>query len=206
MAVSLRASFAGVVFAGGPRLVDARAARSVLAPLDGTPVRRVGVFGRQGADEILRMADETSLHVIQLHDGATLDLVRTLRERFGGSVWGVVGIAGDTIPADLAEVADRVDAIVLDSAVGGRAGGTGVAFDWAGVAPALDRVRSRTRFVLAGGLRASNAARAVQTLRPDVVDVSSGVESALGIKDPELMRAFAASVASATAARSREER
>lgn len=206
MAVSLHASYAGVVFAGGPRLQDARGAREVFGALDGTRVQRVGVFAGQGPDEILRLADETLLHVIQLHGGASSDVVLTLRERFAGALWAAVGIEGGAIPAALSEFAalrERVDAIVLDTAVRGRSGGTGQAFDWESLAPGLRDLRMGVRIIAAGGLGPSNVARAVQVLAPDVVDVSSGVESAPGIKDPGLMRAFAAAVAAG--ARPREE-
>ena len=206
VAASLHANYAGVVFAGGPRLVDARVAREVFGALDGTPVQRVGVFAGQTPDEILRLADETALHVIQLHGGATLDVVLTLRERFGGTLWAAVGIDGAATSAALSELVElggRVDAVVLDTAVRGRSGGTGLTFDWETLAPGLRRVRRGVRIVVAGGLRPSNVVRAVLLLAPDVVDVSSGVETAPGIKDPGLMRAFAAAVAAG--ARSREE-
>jgi phosphoribosylanthranilate isomerase len=86
------------------------------------------------------------------------------------------------------------DAVVLDAAVVGQLGGTGVAIDWAALAPEMHRLRMRGRVVLAGGLRPENVARAVALATPDIVDVSSGVESAPGAKDPERMRAFARAV------------
>jgi phosphoribosylanthranilate isomerase len=82
------------------------------------------------------------------------------------------------------------DAVVLDAKVSGRLGGTGTAFDWDGVARTLDRQRVRARIVLAGGLNQDNVAQAVRIVAPDIVDVSSGVESAPGIKDHARMRAF----------------
>ena len=84
-----------------------------------------------------------------------------------------------------------VDGVVLDTAVGGRSGGTEVAFDWAASVPAVAALRDRTMVMLAGGLRPENVREAVRTLAPAAVDVSSGVEVSPGIKDHGLMRAFA---------------
>ena len=199
-AVACGATYAGVIFARGPRLLDETRALEVFAPLAGTAVRRVGVFGGQAPAEIARVADATALHVIQLHDGATLDALLMLRSGFGGELWTSLAVSGADVPIHDDLIAERIDAVVLDTAVAGRSGGTGIAFDWAAAAPAVARLRARTRVVLAGGLRPSNVRRALDVLSVDVVDVSSGVELTPGIKDPELMRAFA------HAARSREER
>ena len=85
---------------------------------------------------------------------------------------------------------------LLDSHARGERGGTGEAFDWA-QAP-QDRERP---IVLAGGLTAANVAQAIAAVRPYAVDVSSGIESAPGIKDPAKMRAFLAAVQRADLAR-----
>jgi len=82
------------------------------------------------------------------------------------------------------------DAVVLDAKIAGQLGGTGHAFDWDAIAGTLERRGERTRVVLAGGLSPENVARAVRIIAPDVVDVSSGVESAPGIKNHARMRAF----------------
>lgn len=199
VAAECGAAYAGVIFAHGPRLLDVPRARGVFAALEGTTVRRVGVFAGQSVQEIAEIASQVPLHVVQLHDGATADALLMLREAFAGEIWAVLGVSGDLLPEGGEALAELVDAVVLDTVIGGRSGGTGVAFEWARVAPAVAAVRARTRLVLAGGLRPENVARAVTVLSPDVVDVSSGVESAPGIKDPDRMRAFAA------AARSCEE-
>lgn len=199
-AAACGAAYVGVIFARGPRLLDTTRAVEVLAPLAGTDVRRVGVFGGQSPDAIARIADATTLHVIQLHDGATPDALLLLRKRFRGPIWTSIAVSGAVFDVQDDPIVDRADAVVLDTAHAGRSGGTGVAFDWAAAAPAVAQLRARTRVVLAGGLRPSNVERALDVLTVDVVDVSSGVESAPGIKDPELMRAFAQMV------RSREER
>ncbi len=97
-------------------------------------------------------------------------------------------------PEDLRAAADYpADAFLLDSPpLGGRMGGTGRSFDWT-LANALPW--ERRRVVLAGGLTAENLAKAVAAVRPAMVDVSSGVESAPGIKDAARLRNFLAAAA-----------
>ena len=80
--------------------------------------------------------------------------------------------------------------LFLDSFVDGSLGGSGVAFAWDEMATKIQSLRVGKRVVLAGGLRPDNVARAIAAISPDVVDVSSGVESAPGIKDHDRMRLF----------------
>jgi phosphoribosylanthranilate isomerase len=84
--------------------------------------------------------------------------------------------------------------------VGGRTGGSGRAFDWAAARGAIDALRPRARIALAGGLGPHNVVAAIQSLAPDIVDVSSGVETTPGVKDHEMMTAFAAAVRAAVPA------
>jgi phosphoribosylanthranilate isomerase len=99
---------------------------------------------------------------------------------------------------DLLEYARRfacARALLLDTYVrGGAHGGTGLAFDWSAVPRTLP-----LPIVLSGGLHASNVAEAVRALRPWAVDVSSGVEAAKGVKDPQRIRDFIAGVRDADA-------
>jgi phosphoribosylanthranilate isomerase len=198
-AAALGAAYVGVIFAGGPRRLDAAQARVVLdAAMTGAPSRaprRVGVFGAQSADEILSLAAAARLDVLQLHGASDAALVRDVRNRFAGEIWRVVRVAPDAEPASLARVADGVDAVLVDALVDGALGGTGVAVDWNRLAQLLERAGRPARLVLAGGLRPENVAQAIGLVAPDVVDVSSGVESSPGIKDQLRMRAFADSAA-----------
>ena len=201
VAVALAADYAGVIFAGGPRHLEPSRARDVLSATVGSKTRRVGVVASQTVDELLEIARVVPLDVLQLSYGAAREHRIGLRAAFAGQLWAVAHVADVRDVERAADwFADGIDAVVLDAAVAGKLGGTGVALDWASVGPAVQRLRSHGRVVLAGGLRPSNVASALGMVQVDIVDVSSGVESAPGIKDPEQMRAFA------TAVRALEER
>ena len=193
-AVDSGASYLGVIFAGGPRRIDAVRAREVLG---GAPsrVKRVGVFGTQPVDEIARTAEAAGLDVVQLHADPDPALVERVRARTGRMVWGVLRIAGSALPAGAAELFDAADAVVIDARVDGALGGTGTRVDWLGVREALAGARGDRPLVLAGGLDAEVVGEAIAVLAPRIVDVSSGVERAPGIKDHARMRAFMAAVA-----------
>lgn len=191
----LGAAYLGVIFAGGPRLVTAERAANVL---DGcrTAARRVGVFGRATPEEVGRIAREARLDVVQLHADPTPADIAAVRGETAARVWAVVRVT-DTLPAAIDDLFAGADAVLVDARVAGSLGGNGVAVEWDALRPQLAARRGRGRVILAGGLAPENVGRAVKALRPDVVDVSSGVESAPGIKDHARMRAFAAAVAGA---------
>ena len=192
-AVSLGAEYVGVIFADSPRKVDPAQAASILTKARGK-AKTVGVFGPASIETVSSVAGDISLDVVQLHGDPSPGVVERLRPFFGGEVWAVLRIAGTTLPEDATALLNVADAVVLDAKVAGQLGGTGTSFDWDSVAKTLDRQRVRARIVLAGGLNPENVARAVSIVAPDVVDVSSGVESAPGIKDHARMRAFSDAV------------
>jgi phosphoribosylanthranilate isomerase len=127
---------------------------------------------------------------VQLHADPSADDVKSIRAKFRGEVWAAIRIAGTHIPAYAELLFEKADAIVLDARGGTRLGGTGQALPWNDLAVDLARDRGSCAVVLAGGLSPYNVVGAIRTLAPDIVDVSSGVESAPGIKDPWLMRSF----------------
>jgi phosphoribosylanthranilate isomerase len=192
-ALSLGAAYIGVIFAESPRRISTRGGAE-LARLARGRARIVGVFGSVPTHEIAAVAREVGLDVVQLHGDPSAAAVAAMRDRFGGEVWGALRVAGGELPAGGVELLDAADAVVLDTKVAGRLGGTGVAFDWGAVGARLAGARFRSRIVLAGGLTAENVAAGVAALAPAVVDVSSGVEVAPGIKDHARMHAFANAV------------
>lgn len=188
---ALGAAYLGVIFAGGPRRRTAAEARALFDGVaNAGPVRRVGVFGDQSAADIAAIAAEAGLQVVQLHGASGPALVESLRPSFRGEIWRVVRVRGAAHPEALREAAAGVEGLVLDAHVDGQLGGTGVTLDWSALAAALAAAARPARLILAGGLTPANVGEAVRLVSPDVVDVSSGVESAPGIKDHERMRAF----------------
>jgi phosphoribosylanthranilate isomerase len=185
-AAAAGASYLGVVFAGGPRVVTPDQAARVRAAGAGVPV--LGVFGDQPAPEILRVARRAGLAGAQLHGNSPREDARRLRGE-GLLVWRVVRIA---LPADLHLLEDAVhdaDAVLVEPRVAHASGGTGTSLDLAVAREARVRLGAR-RMVLAGGLTPETVGTAAALVRPEVVDVSSGVERLPGIKDPVRIAAF----------------
>ena len=192
-AASLGAEYVGVIFADSPRKLDPAQAARVLATVRGN-AKTVGVFGPATIETIATVAADVALDAVQLHGDPGPGMVERLRPFFGGEVWAVIRVAGATLPDNATALLNVADAVVLDAKVAGQLGGTGASFDWDSIAKTLERQRIRARIVLAGGLNPENVANAVSIVAPDIVDVSSGVESAPGIKDHARMRAFSDAV------------
>jgi phosphoribosylanthranilate isomerase len=183
------AGYLGVVFAEGPRTVSEAGAREVVAAASGVPV--LGVFATQSPDQILRITGACGILGAQLHgDYSPADAARLRRE--GLEVWRVVRIGA---PADLDSVegaGDEADAVLVEPLVAHLRGGAGIPL---GLALACEaRRRLVGRMVLAGGLGPENVGAALVQVRPEVVDVSSGVESRPGVKDPQQITRFAEAV------------
>jgi phosphoribosylanthranilate isomerase len=188
------ASYLGVIFAGGPRQRLPQQARDTLA---GRRARKVGVFADQAPGEIADIAREVGLDVIQLHAESQAERVHAVRAATGLEVWAVLRTSDGTLPDDAEVLADEADALVVDALVPGKLGGSGVAIPWLLLGESLDAMERGHRIVLAGGLTPDNVAYAIDYVSPMVVDVSSGVESAPGIKDHERIRAFIAAARAA---------
>jgi phosphoribosylanthranilate isomerase len=127
--------------------------------------------------------------ILQLHGQETVARLRDIRQKFGLQIMKVIAVetAADLAPLPgYAAVADRIlfDARAPKDAT--RPGGLGAVFDW----HVLENLDLKLPFMVSGGLNAGNVAEAVRVTRAAGVDVSSGVERAPGIKDPELIRAF----------------
>lgn len=188
------ANYLGVVRAGGPRLVSAAQGFHVFGRrLQAHRAARVAVFGDQPEHEVLSDAETMDLDVLQMHSPRSESALERLARESGRIVWPVVRVAGVTLPDNAAALAAVSSVLVLDAHVVGHLGGTGVALDWSGLVDGVARLREQVpdvAIVLAGGLRPSNVDSAIRLLSPQVVDVSSGVETVPGVKDPALVQQF----------------
>ncbi len=174
-----------VFFDRSPRCVGAAQAAALSSRLAGGPLR-VGLFVDPTDDAIAGVLDALPLDALQLY--APAPRVDEIRERFGIPVWRSVGVSA---PADLPPGTGRASRLVIEAkppAGADRPGGNAVAVDWgmlSGYAPACE-------WMLAGGLTAANVRQAIAQSGAASVDVSSGVESAPGVKAPALIGAFVA--------------
>jgi phosphoribosylanthranilate isomerase len=180
----------GFVFhAPSPRNVAPDTAREIIARLPPF-VTTVGLFVDREPAEVERVTAEVPLDLLQFHGDEAPELCTRFRRPYFKAVRMRAGV-------DLLEYARRFGdarALLLDAYVSGTHGGTGTRFDWRLVPPSLP-----LPIVLSGGLTAENVGEAVRALRPWAVDVSSGVEAAPGIKDPQRVRDFIAGVRRADA-------
>jgi phosphoribosylanthranilate isomerase len=171
-------------WADSPRRVDQATATAI-----STAVRRrivvVGVFVNPTLEELVRAAEDESLAMLQLHGDEGPDFCREAARRTGCKVIKALRVrsAADIQTAE----AFRTDFHLFDAHRKGRPGGTGESFDW----ELLSGRRSQVPMILAGGLRPDNVAEAISVASPYAVDVASGIEASPGVKDHELMAAFA---------------
>lgn len=174
-----------VFFPPSPRAVTPHEAARLSAHRPGGP-RRVGLFVDPTDAAIAQTLAALPLDVLQVH--ASFGRAVELRSRFGLPVWYAANIGSS---ADLPASALGVDGLLLDakSPVGSTLpGGNGGVFDWS----LLRGWTAPAPWLLAGGLTPSNVAEAIIISGASAVDVSSGVERARGVKDPDLIRAFIA--------------
>jgi phosphoribosylanthranilate isomerase len=146
---------------------------------------RVGVFVDAPAEEMARVADLVGLDLLQLHGDEPPEALVGLARRALKAVR-----VGKGFRAEDALRYDQAAGLLVDTRLPGETmmpGGTGVPFDWT----LVRGVRAQASFLmLAGGLSPENVSDALEAVRPDAVDVSSGVESLPGRKDPDKVRAF----------------
>ena len=144
-------------------------------------IKTVGVFVNETLDNLVAIANEVNLDAVQLHGDEDEAFIRSLKERTNVEVWKAVQIRS----ASDAEkwIDSSADMLLFDAYHKNARGGTGKVFDWS----CLDAFERP--FMLAGGIDSTNVARAIRTVRPYGIDISSGIETD-GMKDYEKMKAF----------------
>lgn len=188
-----------------PRFVAPEDARRIIDRLPAM-VTPIGLFSDHPIEDVLDAVDAVGLHCVQLHGREGPGYAKQLSHL---QVIKAVSFEHGHVAERLQpwrEARTTLAALLFDTpppSMGHElTGGTGVAFDW----EALARLEAEETFhglpprLLAGGLNADNVAHAIQTVRPFAVDVSSGVESSRGVKDPAMIAAFCDAVRAADAA------
>ena len=199
LAVELGAWAIGfVLWPNSPRAAEPAAAAAIAAALR-RRVELVGVFVNATLDEIAHAADELHLTHVQLHGDEGPAFCAEAGRRTGAKVIKAIRVSSAADFQDLERF--HTDFHMLDTAARGLRGGTGETWDWA-LAARRRRTRrtssggtSRPPVILSGGLTPENVAAGAAAVDPWAVDVSSGVEAAPGVKDPEKLAAFFAAVA-----------
>jgi phosphoribosylanthranilate isomerase len=183
------ADFVGLNFhPKSPRFVAPEQAKSLADRMRGR-IKLVALVVDPSDEMLAGVLTVTRPDFVQLHGAETPARVAAIRSRFALPVIKVLGVAEPADFANLAAYEDAADMMMFDArppAGAERAGGHGTAFDWQ-----ILRGRKFARpWMLAGGLTPENVARAVAISEAPIVDVSSGVESAPGVKDAEKIAAF----------------
>ncbi|HKT86700.1 MAG TPA: phosphoribosylanthranilate isomerase [Novosphingobium sp.] len=195
-AIKGRASYAGFVFfLPSPRNLTPGEAAGLAARAEGR-IRRVGLFVDADDAAIADAVAAARLEVLQLHGQESPERAAQLRARFGLPVWKALPVASAEDVARARLYAGAADMMLFDAKTPKGAalpGGMGLSFDWSLVAA----WKGPVAWGLAGGLDPNNVAEAVQLTGTPLVDTSSGVESAPGMKDVDLIAAFCAAVRSA---------
>ena len=144
-------------------------------------IKTVGVFVNETVDNLVTIANEANLDAVQLHGDEDEAFIQSLKERTNVEVWKAIQIR---TAADTEKWIDSsADMLLFDAYHKDERGGTGEVFDWSSL-DAFERP-----FMLAGGIDSTNVARAIRTVRPYGIDISSGIETN-GVKDDEKITAF----------------
>lgn len=193
-AVDAGARYIGFVFfAKSPRYVSVERARS-LAALIPPEICKVALTVNATDAELSEIVEHAPIDMLQLHGAESPERVADIKARFGLPVMKAIGIGQAEDLDAIGEFAPVVDQILVDAKPPKGAdvpGGNGVPFDW----DLLAARRWPVPWMLSGGLTKDNVSEAVQRTSAQQIDLSSGVEIARGVKDPDLIRAFMAKVA-----------
>ena len=187
--VDAKPDYMGLVFAPSKRQVTVEQAKILIEELhkqcinhyDIKVVKTVGVFVNETLDNLVRIADTANLDAVQLHGDEDEAFIQSLKERTNVEVWKAIQIR---TAADTEKWIDSsAEMLLFDAYHKDERGGTGEVFDWSSL-DAFERP-----FMLAGGIDSTNVARAIRTVRPYGIDISSGIETN-GVKDDEKITAF----------------
>jgi phosphoribosylanthranilate isomerase len=184
LAVAFGADALGFIFAPSPRRVTPSLVGDIVKRLP-REVLTVGVFRDESRQRTVEIANTVGLGAVQLHGRETPEDARWVRERVPCTIKAFA--AGEAAIARFGEFG--ADFLLID----GSNPGSGAVFDWR----LAEGVADPTRMFVSGGLTAGNVGDAITYLQPFGVDVATGVESSVGVKDPQKLRDFVAAARAA---------
>lgn len=183
-AVALGADALGfVLYEKSPRYVSPERVAQLCAQVPAF-VATVALFVNATPAQIQAVLHQAPIRFVQLHGDESFEFALHLQQTLNVPVIKAVRVNAQTDWDEIAQYIDRLSGILLDSDSAGY-GGSGHGFDWATIPSEL-----RSRIILSGGLSVDSVGQAIAQMAPYAVDVSSGIESAKGIKDSDKMRAF----------------
>jgi phosphoribosylanthranilate isomerase len=184
----LGVDYIGFIFAESRRRVSPEHAGRLLGSVEGHPPA-VGVFVNPSWEELEEAVGSVPLAVIQLHGDETAEFCRQVRERFSLPVWKAIAVADEAaVPALIRGYAGAADAFLFDTYDPMLPGGTGRRFSWNHI-PLLRQHAAGAGCIIAGGINETNVGELLATYRPEMIDISSGVETD-GEKDGEKIIRF----------------
>ena len=218
LAAELGADAVGFVFAPSSRQVTVSQVAAMTKKLPDS-VMKVGVFNSQDVGMVVGAIRAAGITCAQLHTVPNAALIQTIANSFEGRVKVIQVVPRDMAPVNQADSDDRfkkrldfvlgtagVWGVLIDAAKGAKSGGLGATFDWDKAKPIVDEAYANRKkafeapkLIIAGGLSAENVGKMISVMKPDGVDLASGVESEPGKKDPAKMREFFEAVRKASA-------
>lgn len=189
-AIDAGADFIGLVFyEPSPRHVDIEVAKYLSNFIPDT-VQVVGLFVNPDNNYLSSVINEVPLTMIQLHGDESIERAGEVKEKFGLPIIKALSISSKEDLKNIKQYEDIADLLLFDAKGENISGGNGKVFDWS----ILGQYQGTKPWMLAGGLTPNNVNEALKTLKPHALDVSSGVESAKGVKDNDKIRAFISAV------------
>src|ERR1700730_15464107 len=177
-----------VFFPPSPRHLSLETARELGKQANGQAIKVALTVDADDAT-LSNIVETLQPDLLQLHGKETIARLRDIKAKFGLPVMKVIAVETAADLAALPGYATVADRILFDDRApkgATRPGGLGAVFDW----HVLEKLDLKLPFMVSGGLNATNVAEAVRVTRAGGVDISSGVERAAGVKDPEMIRAF----------------
>ncbi len=196
--VAAGANALGFIFAPSTRRIEVQTAAEIIAALP-AEIEKIGVFVNETPERVAAIAERAGLTGVQLHGDEPAAQLAAYRQAVGGrrliktlQARELLAEAGGQVLQRYLAKSESLDAILLDSGVPSKRGGTGVPFDWEAALPLVKRIKAVLPVIIAGGLTAGNVVQAIRLFDPWGVDVVSGVESEAGRKDEAKLRGFVA--------------